>query len=149
MWQKLTVHSEQQAKANGHPLHVELVRRLRTDGAAGATALRAATGFYGDHEPFRDRLLALRRNVPIHTITIDTPERVRQWWPAVDDVTQDSGLVTSEPVPASHATSRSAQRGALHVDHVPPLPQDQAGRTPLPAVQFDRPRIPGGPCRRG
>lgn len=125
VWQKLTVHSEQQAKANGSPLHVELIRRLRAAGAAGATAVRAATGFYGDHEPFQDRLLALRRNVPIHTITIDTPDRARQWWPVMDDVTQNSGLITSEPVPASHATSRSAQRGGLHVDHVPPLPKDQ------------------------
>ncbi|MCA1698806.1 MAG: DUF190 domain-containing protein, partial [Actinobacteria bacterium] len=43
VWQKLTVHCEQQAKANGHPLHVELIRRLRAERAAGATALRAAT----------------------------------------------------------------------------------------------------------
>jgi Uncharacterized ACR, COG1993 len=31
---------EEQAKLGGHPLHVELVRRLREAGAAGATVLR-------------------------------------------------------------------------------------------------------------
>lgn len=123
VWQKITVHAEQQAKANGRPLHVELVRRLRQARAAGATAMRAAVGFYADREPFQDRLLTLRRNVPIHTVIIDTPDRVRGWWATVDEVTHDTGLVTSEPLPASHAKSRSAERGGVHVDHVPPLPE--------------------------
>ncbi len=39
------------------------------------------------------------------------PDRVRQWWPVVDEVTAESGLVTSEPVPASHAKSEETQRG--------------------------------------
>ena len=102
IWQKLTVHCEEQAKLDGHPLHVELVRRLRTAGAAGATVLRAVRGFYGDHEPFADRALSLRRNVPLLTVAIDTPANIRRWWPIVDDATRTSGLVTSELVPASH-----------------------------------------------
>ncbi|MCA1701596.1 MAG: DUF190 domain-containing protein [Actinobacteria bacterium] len=124
VWQKLTVHAAQQAKAAGRPLYVELVRRLRAEGAAGATVYRGAIGFYGDREPARDRLLALRRNVPVHAVIIDTPDRVRHWWPAVDEVTRESGLVTSEPLPASHARSRSAERGGFGVEDVPPLPED-------------------------
>ncbi|MCA1697658.1 MAG: DUF190 domain-containing protein [Actinobacteria bacterium] len=118
------MHAEQQAKAGGRPLYVELVRRLRAEGAAGATVYRGAVGYYGDREPSRDRLLALRRNVPVHTVIIDSPDRVRQWWPAVDEVTRESGLVTSEPLPASHARSRSAERGGFDTDQVPPLPED-------------------------
>ena len=124
VWQKVTVHAEQQAQVGGHPLYVELVHRLRREGAAGATVLRAATGFYGAREPARDRLLALRRNVPVYTVIVDSPDRVRRWWPAVDDVTRESGLVTSEPLPASYARSRSAERGGLEIDAVPPLPDD-------------------------
>ena len=75
--------------------------------------LRGALGFYGAHEPFRDRFLALRRNVPVHAVVLDTPNRVRDWWPVLDEVTSQSGPVTSEPVPASHAKSAEAERGGF------------------------------------
>jgi PII-like signaling protein len=107
IWQKLMVHGEEQAKLDGHPLHVELLRRLREAGAAGATALRGVRGFYGDHEPFADRMLSLRRNVPIHIVVIDTPGNIRRWWPIIDEATRAGGLVTSELVPASHGLGGS------------------------------------------
>jgi PII-like signaling protein len=108
IWQKLMVHVEEQARCDGHPLHVELVRRLRAAGAAGATVLRGVRGFYGDHEPFADRLFSLQRNVPVVVVAIDTPSAVRRWWPVVDEATREAGLVTSELVPASHGLHGSA-----------------------------------------
>jgi PII-like signaling protein len=128
VWQKIMVHASQLAKADGHPLYVELVRRLRAAGAAGVTVLRSTAGFYGEHEPMRDRLLALQRNVPVHAVIVDTPDRVRQWWPVVDEVTADSGLVTSEPVPASHAKSGEAERGRFATAIMQRLMQE--GQTP-------------------
>jgi PII-like signaling protein len=109
VWQKLTVHVEEQAKLDGHPLHVELVRRLREAGAAGATVLRGVRGFYAEHEPFADRILSLRRNVPVHAIVIDTPGNVRRVWPIIDEATLGHGLVTSELVPASHGLAGTGQ----------------------------------------
>jgi PII-like signaling protein len=103
--QKLMIHCEEQAHWGGRPLYVELVRRLREARAAGVTVLRGVRGFYGDHEPFADRLLSLRRNVPVLVVAIDSPAGVRRWWPVVDELTRDSGLVTSELVPAAHAIS--------------------------------------------
>jgi PII-like signaling protein len=85
--------------------NAQLVRRLREAGAAGATVLRAVRGFYGPHEPFADRLLSVKRNVPIQVVAIDTPNNVRRWWPVLDSVTRAAGLVTSELVPASHGLS--------------------------------------------
>jgi PII-like signaling protein len=103
IWQKLMVHAEEQAKVGGHPLYRVLVRRLREVGASGATVLRGIRGFYANHEPFADRLLSLKRNVPVHVILVDTPSNIERLWPIVDDVTREAGLVTSELVPASHA----------------------------------------------
>ena len=57
MWQKLMVYAGEQARTDGRPLYVELVRRLRAAGAAGATALRGIWGYHGDHAPHGDRLL--------------------------------------------------------------------------------------------
>ncbi len=44
-WQKLTVHSSEDDRVDGHPLHRVLVRELREQRAAGATTLRGVWGF--------------------------------------------------------------------------------------------------------
>ncbi len=108
IWQKLMIHAEEQAQVGRHPLYRVLVARLREAGAAGATVLRGVRGFYADHAPFADRLLSLRRNVPVHVIVIDTPANIQRWWPIIDDATSGAGLVTSELVPASHAFATDA-----------------------------------------
>jgi PII-like signaling protein len=108
IWQKLMIHVQEEAKLDRHPLHVELVRRLREAGAAGATVLRGVRGFYGEHEPFADRFLSLRRNVPVVVVVIDAPGEVRRWWPVIDEATRAHGLVTSELVPASHGLPGAA-----------------------------------------
>jgi len=101
LWQKLMVYSGEQARVDGRPQYAELVRRLREAGAGGATSLRGVWGFYGDHRPHGDKLLSLQRHVPVLTVIVDTPERIRRWFEVVDEVTAESGLVTSEMVPTA------------------------------------------------
>jgi PII-like signaling protein len=108
--QKLMVHAEEQAMVGGHPLHVELIRRLREAGAAGATVLRGVRGFYAGHPPFADRVWSLRRNVPLLVIVVDTPARIQRLWPIVDAATREAGLVTSELVPAAPWSSADGPR---------------------------------------
>jgi PII-like signaling protein len=103
LFQKLMIHSSEDARHDGHPLHRTLVRRLRGAGVVGATSLRGIWGFHGDHQPHGDRLFQLRRHVPVLTVAIDTPERIAAAFGAVDEVTSESGLVTSEMVPAAAA----------------------------------------------
>ena len=116
LWQKLMVYASEQAHHGRTPLHVALVRRLRESGASGATCLRGIWGFHGDHTPHGDRLLQLRRRVPIVTIIIDTPERIAESFQIVDELTDEAGLVTSEMVPAMAAlTAGGDQRGGLRL----------------------------------
>jgi len=116
MWQKLMVYASEQARHGRSPLHVALVRRLRESGASGATCLRGVWGFHGDHAPHGDRLLQLRRHVPVVTIIVDTPERIAESFRIVDELTDDAGLVTSEMVPAMAALSEGEkQRGGLRL----------------------------------
>jgi PII-like signaling protein len=115
LWQKLTVVSSEAARYEGNAVHLELIRRLREAGAAGATSLRGIWGFHGDHPPHGDKLLSLRRHVPIMTIIIDTPERVRRSFPIVDELTHEQGLVTSEIVPAMTAQARGERRGGVRL----------------------------------
>jgi PII-like signaling protein len=96
LWQKLTVVSSEASRHEGRAIHLELIRRLRRAGAVGATSVRGIWGFHGAHTPHGDRLLSLRRHVPVFTILLDTPERIARIFPIVDELTHEHGLVTSE-----------------------------------------------------
>jgi PII-like signaling protein len=102
-WQKLMIYAGEQAHHHGVPLHDALIRRLRAEGAAGATALRGFWGYHGDHAPHGDRFWALRRHVPVVTVVVDRPEAIARWFAIVEELTGQTGLVTSEIVPAVHA----------------------------------------------
>jgi PII-like signaling protein len=113
IWQKLMVYAGEQARHDRRPLYVELVHRLRRAGAAGATALRGVWGYHGDHHPHGERFWSLRRDAPVLTVIVDSPERIRAWFAIVDELTDEAGLVTSEMVPAFRATGPQISRGGL------------------------------------
>jgi PII-like signaling protein len=115
VWQKLMVYTGEHAQANRRPLYVELIRRLREAGAGGATSLRGIWGYHGDHEPHGDRLLSLQRRVPVLVVIVDTPGSIRRWFEIVDEVTDETGLVTSELVPAARAVGPETRRGTLRL----------------------------------
>jgi len=115
LWQKLMVYTSNSATQAGASLHLAIVRRLREAGAAGATCLRGIWGFHGDHAPHGDKLLQIRRHVPVCTIAIDTPERTARSFQIIDELTSEHGLVTSEMVPAVTAFSESETHGGLRL----------------------------------
>ncbi len=120
VWQKLTVFAGEQSRHAGAPLHAELLRELRRAGAAGATTLRGIRGYHGDHPPHGDTLWQLRRRVPVVTVIVDTPERTQEWFAIVDALTDETGLVTSELVPALHVAAPGSEppNGGLPLAHV-------------------------------
>ena len=77
-----------------------LILRLRREGAQGATALGGLWGYHGDHPPHGERFWSVRRHVPVVTVLLDTPANARRWFEIVDEMTRETGLVTSELVPA-------------------------------------------------
>jgi PII-like signaling protein len=115
LWQKLMVYTSEAAKFEGHAMHETIVERLRETGASGATTLRGVLGFHGDHAPHGDRLLQLRRNVPVVTIVVDDPDRNARSFEIVDEITRERGLVTSEMVPALAASHEGGRRGELRL----------------------------------
>lgn len=115
MWQKLMIYSSQAATHDGHPLNLQIIRRLRESDAAGATSIRGIWGFHGDHAPYGDKFFQVRRHVPVVTIVIDTPERIARSFEIIDELTTEHGLVTSEMVPAMTAMSDTEQRGGLRL----------------------------------
>jgi PII-like signaling protein len=102
--QKLMVYVSEQAQHGGRPVYFELLRRLRAAGAAGATSLRGVWGYHGDHAPHGDSFWQLRRRVPVVTVIVDEPGRIAHWFEIVDELTAETGLVTSEMVPSGSLT---------------------------------------------
>lgn len=97
--QKLTVHSSEDDRVDGHPLHRVLVQRLRAERLAGATTLRGIYGFHDDQPPRGERFWQTRRHAPMMTIAVDSHERIAEVFGVVEQVTSESGLVTVETVP--------------------------------------------------
>ncbi|HEX7609576.1 MAG TPA: DUF190 domain-containing protein [Solirubrobacteraceae bacterium] len=122
-WQKLVVQSGGHAGGGHGEIHGALVRRLRREGAAGATSLRAQWGYSGAHRPHGERLLALGREVPVLTVVLDTPANMRRWFAIVDELTPHTGLVTSEIVPALRAGAPGIAHGGLRLA-APGAPRD-------------------------
>lgn len=115
VWQKLMVYVSERAEFEGRPLSRELIRRLRREGAMGATSLRGIWGYHGDHEPHGDSLWQLRRRVPVLTVIVDRPDQIQRWFDVVDELTAEVGLVTSELVPAFRSAAPGFQQGGLRL----------------------------------
>jgi PII-like signaling protein len=122
LWQRLSVHAGEDASHGGHALHLEIVRRLRRAGAAGATSLRGIWGYTDDGPEHIDRPLSLTRRVPVTTVVADRPDRIRSWFEVIDELTDRAGMVTSEVVPAFRAVSREHRQGGLRLAQTEPPP---------------------------
>ncbi len=115
LWQKLMIYTSESAQHHGQPVHRAILARLRAAGLSGATAVRGIWGFHGDHAPHGDRLLQLGRHAPVVTTVIDTPERIAVAFAAIDELTTEHGLVTSETIPAMRAAGGGRRRGGLRL----------------------------------
>ncbi len=120
LFQKLMVFTDEDARHAGQPIHRALVRRLRESRhAGGATVLRGLWGFTGGRAPHGDRMFALSRDVPVATITVDTPQAIARSFEIIDELTAEHGLVTSETVPAMLALDGGDRRGGIRLAHPP------------------------------
>lgn len=80
--------------------------------------MRGIWGFHGEGAPHGERILQLRRRVPVITVAIDAPERIARSFEIIDGLTREHGLVTSEMVPAAAALNAdSGGRGVRLADH--------------------------------
>ena len=84
------------AAHGSHPRYLALIHALREEGAAGATALRGVWGFRGGREPHGERVLALRRDVPLLVETVDTPERAERWLEVAESLAGGDDVVYAQ-----------------------------------------------------
>ena len=101
---RVTLVTSEIASRGAHPAYLEFIHALRRQGAPGATALRGVWGFRGEREPHGDRVLALRRDVPIAVEVVDAPEAAGPWLELARSVACDGDVVHVESISAA-ATS--------------------------------------------
>jgi PII-like signaling protein len=95
---RVTLVTSEVASRGSHPVYVEFIHRLRREGAAGATAQRGVWGFRGEEEPHGDRVLALRRDVPMRVEVVDAPERAARWHEVARELACEGDILYSEAV---------------------------------------------------
>ena len=81
----------------GRPLYQAIVERVRAAGLAGATVLRGIEGFGADSRLHTSRILRLSEDLPVVIEIVDTPERIEQVLPLLDEMIGE-GMVTLERV---------------------------------------------------
>jgi PII-like signaling protein len=95
---RVTLVTSEATQGGDGPLYLTFIDALRRGGAPGATALRGVWGFRGDVAPHGDRVLALRREVPLIVEVVDSPERSAQWLEIAGSLRGDSDLAYSQAV---------------------------------------------------
>jgi PII-like signaling protein len=95
---RVTLATTEGATRDGHTACLEFVRRLRRDGAPGATSLRGVWGFRGEGEPHGDRVLALRRDVPTLVEVVDAPEHAPRWLELAHELACEGDVVYAQPI---------------------------------------------------
>ena len=79
------------------PLHVALLELFRRDGLAGATVMRAVSGFGATSVVHTANILRLSADLPLVIEVVDSQEHLDRVLPQVDRMMQ-GGLITMEKV---------------------------------------------------
>jgi PII-like signaling protein len=96
---RVTLVTSEVASRGAHPAYLEFIHRLRREGAPGATALRGVWGYRGDGEPHGDRVLALRRDVPIVVEIVDGPDGAARWLDLARSIACEEDVVHVQSIP--------------------------------------------------
>ena len=94
---RVTIFIGESDRWHHQPLHTAIVQMLRKEGAAGATVVKGIEGFGKNSRIHTASVLRLSEDLPVMLTFVDTPERVEQLMPAIDEMV-GGGLVVVEDV---------------------------------------------------
>lgn len=93
----MRIHIGESDKWHGRLLYEAIVEMLRKEGLSGVTVLRGVGGYGGSSVYHTDKLLRLSQDLPIILEVIESPERIDQILPRLDEMVE-GGLITLEKV---------------------------------------------------
>ena len=94
---RMTVFIDEDDTWHHKPLFTEIVHRAHTAGLAGASVFRGVEGFGASSLVHTTRLLSLAEDMPVAVVIIDSPDRIRNFLPQLDELVIE-GLVTVDEV---------------------------------------------------
>ncbi len=104
--QRVRIYLSERDIAEGQPLYLVALERLRREGATGATALRGVAGFGPGHRLRTAGTADLSQSPPIVIEWVDRVERIARALPALDELLPDA-LITIEDLQIYRAVLRS------------------------------------------
>jgi uncharacterized protein len=93
--QLLRIFIGESDKYERQPLYEWIVRKAREFGLAGATVFRGLEGFGAHSRVHTAKILRLSSDLPVVVEIVDTPEKIEQFMPLIDDAIKE-GLATIE-----------------------------------------------------
>jgi len=93
----LRIHIGEGDRCGHQPLYEAIVLEARRRGMAGATVLRGIMGFGAHSHLHTHKVLRLSEDLPLVIEIVDTPERIAELLPYLEQVMAE-GLVTREKV---------------------------------------------------
>ncbi len=91
----LRIFIGEQDKWKGDPLYEAVIHLARTEGMAGATALKGFMGFGAKSHLHTAKLLRLSEDLPIVIEIVDSEEKIQKFLPHLDEMVKE-GLITLE-----------------------------------------------------
>ncbi|MGQ9549836.1 MAG: DUF190 domain-containing protein [Roseiflexus sp.] len=105
--QRVRIYLSERDSADGQPLYLTALDRLRREGASGATVLRGIAGFGSGHRLRTAGIADFSQQTPVVIEWLDRAERVARVLPKLDELLGDA-LITIEDIKAYRATLRSS-----------------------------------------
>lgn len=105
--QCVRIYLSERDSAEGQPLYLIVLDRLRREGASGATVLRGIAGFGAGHRLRTAGIADFSQQTPIIIEWLDRAERVTRVLPALDELLGEA-LITIEDIRAYRAALRSS-----------------------------------------
>ncbi len=105
--QRVRIYLSERDSADGQPLYLVALDRLRREGASGATVLRGIAGFGSGHRLRTAGIADFSQQTPVVIEWLDRAERVARVLPTLDEMLGDA-LITIEDIKAYRAALRSS-----------------------------------------
>ncbi len=80
---QVTIYLNESDRSSHKPLHLEILRFLRQENVAGASAFHAVAGFNGRNHVHTSSLVEAGGNLPVVLIFVDLEEHVRRVLPKI------------------------------------------------------------------
>ncbi|MEN9936382.1 MAG: hypothetical protein RLZZ387_2961 [Chloroflexota bacterium] len=102
--QRVRIYLSERDAAEGQPLYLVTLERLRREGATGATAIKGVAGFGAGHR--LGGIVELGQSIPVVIEWVDRADRVARVLPALDELLSQA-LITVEDLRVYRAVLRS------------------------------------------